>query len=89
MFAWLGQLRALWDLSGQLVELRELVEQTRGELNDLAQQLNTINERTRKQDYRARKEAEDTAWRAPQTAAVPEGGRAALLRAARAKGLPT
>lgn len=87
MLAWLKQLRALWDLSGQLVELREQVEG----LTPLEERVEALEqrkyERDRKADYRARKEEEYQAHAASQLPATPEGARVALIRSARAKGL--
>lgn len=87
MFRWWGQLKALWDLARQLVELREEIQLCNARLDELFQTLNTVNERTRKQDYRARKADEYAVFTPPHTAAIPGGARSDMIRQARAKGL--
>lgn len=86
MFRWWGQLRAIWDNAGQLVELRGEIEAAKAEIEQLRGELQRLDERTRKQNYRERKQAEDAAW-SQTTAAVPVGARSELVRAARARGL--
>lgn len=87
MFRWWGQLAAIWDNAGQLVELREEIAGAHQRIDELFETINTLNERTRKQNYRERKEAEHTAYTASQQLAVPQGAKAELVRAARARGL--
>lgn len=82
----LGQLRAIWDNAGQLVELRGEIERIDSGLTQLHEQLQKLDERTRKQNYRERKELEDASWR-ESNGAAPVGARSAVLAAARARGL--
>jgi hypothetical protein len=87
MFRWWGQLQAIWDNAGQLVELREAVEALDARIDELFATVATLDERTRKQKYREGKQAEHVAFEASQQLAAPVGARAALVRAARARGL--
>lgn len=78
---WWGQLKAAWDLAGELVELREQILGRDAALDDVVQRLNTIDERTRKQDYRARKAEEHAFFAPPLDTAAPQGKAAVRARA--------
>jgi len=81
-----GQLRAIWDISRDLVEVRERIDALNDVQGELRSDVTRIDERTRKQEYREKKAVEDATWRAA-TAADPGVSRAEILRRARERGL--
>lgn len=66
----LGQLRAVWDLAGQIVDLRTALNVVEASIEEMGAAIDKIEERTRKQDYRARK-AEQHEFFAP-TLRIPD-----------------
>ena len=81
-----GQLRAIWDISRDLVEVRDRIDALNDVQGELRADLTKVDERTRKQDYRERKTAEHATW-AAATAADPGVTRNEILRRARERGL--
>jgi hypothetical protein len=86
---WWDQVKSIWDLAGQLVELKDRIDELWGQIEQLVEDIKRIDERTRKQNYRERRDEEHRVAVGAQLPAVPVGSRAEVIRAARAKGLMT
>jgi len=83
----LGQLRAVWDLARNLVEVRGEIQELGDELMKLHELVNRLDERTRKQVYREKKDSEDASWHGAQGTEPVVTTRLEILRRARARGL--
>ena len=73
-------------MSRDLVEVRERIDALNDVQGEHRKDIDRLDERTRKQDYRERKTVEDASWHAA-TAADPGVSRSEILRRARARGL--
>lgn len=82
---WWGQLKAIWDNAGQLVELREEIATLQTACDQLRADVTRLDERTRKQKQREEIRTEDTVQ--TELSRIPLGHRVDILRAARAKGI--
>lgn len=87
MFGWLGQLKALWDLARQIVNLRDEVEAIVEKVNELINEIKRIDERTRKQVYREKTADASALQPLQRQVADPQVDRTDILRAARQKGV--
>ena len=77
--------KAIWDTAGQLVKLREDLQSLGDEFVDLKAEVERVNERTRKQVYRDKKQEEWAVFQQPQQPAGTGVSKAEVLRQWRAK----
>lgn len=82
---WWGQLKAIWDNAGQLVELREEIATVQTACDQLRADVTRLDERTRKQVQREKKGVEDFVDH--EIGKIPLGHRVDIIRAARIKGI--
>lgn len=80
-----GQLKAIWDNAGQLVELRGEVEVLQTACDQLRADVTRLDERTRKQKQRDEIRTEETVQR--ELGTIPIGHRVDIIRAAKARGI--